>query len=337
MQANKNIVSGFIGASISIILLWYLYTCIDKDTFFSVISIARFHINDIVVASILYVVVYIFRAWRFNLLIQVDKINLTGHLAVVSLHSFLNHIMPFRTGELSYLYFRNKYHNLSYSEGTASLFLARIFDIIALFLWGLLFLPFIFSSEYIGNLHVPGKRVAIFIALILFVFLAFVFYFFFFRKKIITESKSLSVSKQISQQENFYTYLHRFAAEVFKHSTSGHHRRNLHLLAISSLLIWMFIFLYFFCMLHAFHSEISFLHALFPAYGTILGNLLPINGIGSLGTFESGFVLGYITTGTASNVSVSIAFLVHAHAIIVGLGCACWGWFVLHKNSRALH
>jgi uncharacterized membrane protein YbhN (UPF0104 family) len=104
-------------------------------------------------------------------------------------------------------------------------------------------------------------------------------------------------------------------------------------LFLISMSLWFANFLYFFAVLRAFGQNILLLESIFAAYGATLGYLLPINGLGSLGTFEAGMAMGQVGIGTEGQLSVSLAFLTHAHVILTGMLAASVAWIYLKIRS----
>jgi uncharacterized membrane protein YbhN (UPF0104 family) len=100
-------------------------------------------------------------------------------------------------------------------------------------------------------------------------------------------------------------------------------------LLTSSVLIWFTIFLYFHLVLTAFGQDTTFIQSTLPALGATLGNLLPVNSLGSVGTFEAGLVIGSSVTGTSLETSVPLSFIIHGHVLATGGAAAFFSWLYL--------
>ena len=105
-------------------------------------------------------------------------------------------------------------------------------------------------------------------------------------------------------------------------------RAILKLTALAALM-WLSLFAMYHCATIAFAPEVSFAQCAVGSAGGILSNLLPINGIGSLGTMEAGWVAGFRATGVRLDAAMASGLAVHAIAIataglLTGLGALLW-------------
>ena len=91
----------------------------------------------VVLAFFLYILTLVAKTLRFRFILR-NKIGLKKLLSVVSIHSFWNNVLPFRSGEVTYLYMVNEEKSISNGENVTSLFLARIFDILFVLLFFLI-------------------------------------------------------------------------------------------------------------------------------------------------------------------------------------------------------
>src|SRR3989338_5078470 len=96
----------------------------------------------VVVASFFYYVALLLKAARFRFFLE-NKITLSQMFSIVASHSFWNNILPFRSGELSYLYLLRKHVAVGAGEGISSLVLARAFDALVVLIF------FVFSASFL--------------------------------------------------------------------------------------------------------------------------------------------------------------------------------------------
>jgi uncharacterized membrane protein YbhN (UPF0104 family) len=66
----------------------------------------------------------------------------------------------------------------------------------------------------------------------------------------------------------------------------------------------------------------------------VIGNALPISGIGNWGTLEAGWAVGFLMVGLSKEKAIATGFGIH---IIIFIVCAvisffCWGTFKKRKN-----
>jgi uncharacterized membrane protein YbhN (UPF0104 family) len=84
----------------------------------------------IIAALVVYVGIYVLRAWRFTLISPVK--NFSANFFLTSIHNLYNNILPANLGELSYPFFANRRYAVPYSAGFSTIVLARLFDVINL-------------------------------------------------------------------------------------------------------------------------------------------------------------------------------------------------------------
>lgn len=319
---GSSLAKGIVGIFISLTLLFCLFSYLRVELFVSLLKKAGLHM--LVLATLIYLSTYFFRAYRFNLIFGKEHPSTRSLFAVVSLHSFFNHILPFRTGEVSYLYFQKKYLKIPYSMASASLILARILDVVALITWACMLFPAVFMKAgkiTLGYLWAPALMTCLFILF---------FYIRRWRKSISALSWVVECLPPAPESaDSLRQRILRFIRGTIEHATCIIKEAPFIRLFLISMTLWLANFLYFFAVLGAFGQNISLLESIFPAYGATLGNLLPINGLGSLGTFEAGMAMGQVGIGTEDQLSVSLAFLTHAHVILTGMLAATVAWIYL--------
>ncbi len=322
----KSLIKGIVGIAFSVVLIIFLMSYISIDTLSALVKNAG--VVFLFTATVFYLGTYYFRALRFKLMFVDTDPGLGALFSIVSLHSLFNHMMPFRTGEISYLYLQKRYLNTSYDKAGAMLIIARLFDLAALFLWALILLPafFIKTDNVIMSWTWPVLSLILLILVLLI-------------EGGKEKSKQLSgwLLKKVPSRSYPDGLIQRIVA--FVHNTLTHTldiTRNVSLRSMLSLSMafHLFSFLYFFSIIRTFGLKIRFLESIIPAYGASFAMFIPFNGLGSIGTFEAGMSLGQIGIGTEGGVSVSLAFLAHVHLIIIALAMSAAGYLYLRICSH---
>lgn len=127
----------------------------------------------LVIGFILYLCTYFFRALRFHILLN-KKVSIKDLFTIVCVHNMVNNILPARTGELSYIYLLQKYHNKKVGEGTATLFVARVFDFISI---SLLFFISALMIQDLPDIIIKGVWVIAFFMVLIVISLIVLLYF----------------------------------------------------------------------------------------------------------------------------------------------------------------
>jgi uncharacterized protein (TIRG00374 family) len=122
-------------ALILVILLLMQISLSDIATALSSVSIPY-----LLLGFFLYIVVYAVRALRFRIML-----NNIGDFAdmfnIVCLHNLANSVMPFRTGELSFVYLAKSRLTVSTALSLSTVALARMYDALAVCILSILCSP----------------------------------------------------------------------------------------------------------------------------------------------------------------------------------------------------
>jgi uncharacterized membrane protein YbhN (UPF0104 family) len=98
-------------------------------------------------------------------------------------------------------------------------------------------------------------------------------------------------------------------------------------LAMSSLLVWMALYLFSYLTLKAFGVDIGLLLSVAGSTGGVLANVLPINSFGSFGTLEAGWTAGFMLVGVTAQDAITTGFGYHIINFFVSavLALFCYG------------
>ena len=117
----------FIGTLLSLVIILFLFRYISFKSIIETIKTLR--ISSLIIAFLIYLLIYILRAVRFKKVS--DLSNLKDTFSIVCIHNFLNNVLPFKSGELSYpLLIKNKF-GIKASQSISDLLFLRFFDLIS--------------------------------------------------------------------------------------------------------------------------------------------------------------------------------------------------------------
>jgi len=274
--------------AITIVLVFFLLSQIRICDF--IIILAKINLLYLFLAFIPYVCAYFLRALRFYILLN-REISVKDLFSIVCLHTFMNNILPARTGELTYIYLL-KLRNKRISEGIATLAFARFFDFISISLL------FIISSFFVGLLKE-------FMMLICVTFL------------IIT-----SISCFTFMSKKFMNNLPRKIEEIIDNFMHVRKSGKLKQLMAVSILVWISLYSAVYFIVISINLNLTFFEVLFASSFAIITTILPIQGIGGFGTTEGGWCIGFIAIGLTKDVAISTGFAFHiiilAYSVILG-------------------
>ncbi len=250
-----------------------------------------------------YIVSNLFKTLRYSLLLRSFKLGFFDHFTVSSYQNFFNQILPARTGELTFVYYLKKFSNAPLSTGLHILLLTRIFDFIVV------------SAFFVGSLLLHyGRRTSgsLLIAGVLF-FIISVILLFNIKWLVIMGAKIFAVAVRVLRLGTigFIKKIESKIDPIVSEFSNFETLRHMPGLAISSLLVWIALYLFSYLTLRAFGIDISLLLSIAGSTGGVLANVLPINSFGSFGTMEAGWTAGFVLVGVSAQDAITTGFGYH--------------------------
>ncbi len=272
-----------------------------------------------------YTVTYLLRAIRWRILLGLP-LSIPSLFHIVCLHTLANNLFPFRTGELTFPYFLDKFHRVQLPSSLSSLFLARVSDMLAL---GSLFLAGLVAVGF------PGEKTFALAIPVLMILL-------FFSPKVLARILPLiaPISKLRAKGEEEKAKVEKRGPSFIPHPSSlkslesfsqelqdqwkGKRMVTANLL---SLAIWGVKFLAFFFlaleMTKPLGYPLTYWKVVVGTSASELTTVLPIHSIGGVGTYEAGWTGAFILMGMGKGEAVATAFLFHMtlllFSVILGL------------------
>lgn len=264
-----------------------------------------------------YAITYAFRAVRFRLLLSVRPPPL-DLFAVMGVHNLFNMLLPARTGELSYVWLAHRRWGAPLPEATASLLLARVYDMAGI---GLFFCAALLAATAErGSVLFAGcalvlASIAAIVALVPLtkLFAAVV------RRVLRSRSDGPRVGRMLAALDRMVDSFaqmnrRRTAAWVFLVTEAQ----------------WLATFATCYAILRACPGV-----GAFPFTASILGStglsvalILPINPVGNVGTFQAGWIAGYMLAGMDRDLAIATSLAAHvailAFAVVLGLLGRMW-------------
>lgn len=274
---------------------------------------ASARVRPLTVAALLYLTVLVVRWIRLAGL--VDAANVSGHrlelLWASAGHSFATQLLPARSGELVFPELWRRATDTSYAEGAVYLMAIRVVElgiVVPLYAAGLMTW---FATRGDGSppfwllsgLVVFGLGLLVALPLLL--------------RFALRIAAWVLLETRLSEVES----LEKLRAAVPRAREAIERLGPLERvwLVVTSLAMWLLLFAVFAFTISACGVQLPIAQTVVGSGGGIVGNLLPIGGIGSLGTMEAGWTAAFRATGAPLGPIVASGLLVHA-IVIVGTG-----------------
>ncbi len=243
------------------------------------------------------------RTWRWHYLLRsLQPISLRRLFPVVVIGYMGNNVYPFRAGEVIRAYVLRRNEGVNVPASLATIVVERIFD-------GLVMLLFVFVALPFADFKQSWLRDVVFFSTLLFwgAFLAF-----------------LVMALRPAQMKRIYTWLiERFLPERFRVGTirlADHFMlglenlrspRDLVMILVSSVFIWLTETTKYWFVMHAFDFEVSFFALMVMTAVVNLATTLP-SSPGYVGTFDTPGIKTLTAYGVPESIAASYTLVLHA-------------------------
>jgi uncharacterized protein (TIRG00374 family) len=304
---KKQTIAIFIAVIVTIVLIALLLSQIDiRDVIDTLADIEPLYL---VIGFGLYVLSYFFRALRFYILLKREA-EIKDLFKIVCVHNMINNILPFRTGELSYIYLLKKLHNKKVGEGIATLIVARIFDFIII---ALLF----FTAVLISFQGLPSivNKILWIITIFLISIVALLIILVYFGKKFIVKIKNIFIRFGVINS-SILVYLLRKGDETIESFGTIKSKSTFIICAMTSIGVWLSVYLMTQVLLNAMNVQMDIKYVIIASTIPIFSVLLPIQGIAGFGTLESAWTISLMSFGVSKEMSILAGFSLHIISIV---------------------
>ncbi|QQG45230.1 MAG: flippase-like domain-containing protein [Candidatus Sungiibacteriota bacterium] len=315
---RNNYIRFFISAAVAAGVFYFLWKVVLREDL-SLLSF-NFAVRWGMAALVLNFVPLLVKSIRFHYFLrgQVPKGTILGTAAI---HSFWNYLLPFRVGELSYVYLIKKTGRVSTAETITSLVAGRIFDVFVVMLLLSIASFLLFTPNVVGSLAIQflwgGVLVGLVGALILgkqadklTAFLG--------RRSLRFQEKGLKVFAKI------FTNFRGIVTALGRLNTTS----SLAVFFILSIFVWVSDFIFVWTALRAAGLVLSPASAIFIAAFPVIAGLLPLQTPVGIGTFEGTMLAGFALLGITGPQAVSASIILHAELVFFSFIYALLGyWF----------
>jgi glycosyltransferase 2 family protein len=325
---NRKTLTKITAICITIILVAVLFTQISPGDISRTLS----QINPFFLAAafIMYAGCYFFRTLRYSYLLD-KEIPVKELFPIVCLHNLLNQILPAKTGELSYIYLIQKLHNRSTGEGIATLFLARMFDVISISVLFLISFIFIIPSVTANQ----GVIYSVIVLLLLFIGIMLLFLY---KARFCMERVSaflFFIHAGTTKAGNFIIKKGTETVTALEKSGSGGYY-SYGVVFVLSCGIWGALYSCTIILVTAMNLDLPILFIIFACSFGFMTAILPVQGVGNFGSFEVGWTAGFISIGVPVELAISTGFGYHIINILFTILLGVYGFFSINRTGLRL-
>jgi glycosyltransferase 2 family protein len=273
-----------------------------------------------------YVGVYLCRAARFRALLGKERAPLGDTTAICAVHNLMNMLLPVRTGEVSWIMLAEKRLGIRLAEGTASLLLSRLYDMIGIAVFFLVAFVVHRSAAESSARWIGGALALLLVSALALAALGPLL------------NLALSRLRVDAPATSFAAKLRR-ALESLRTAVAESRRRGdfIAVFAITEAQ-WFFTFVTCFALLRACPGgeELSFAGSIVGSTGLSLALILPINPVGNVGTFQAGWIAGYLLAGLDQPTATASAIVAHAAILLFAAGLGLIGHVYLRSTTKGM-
>lgn len=261
-----------------------------------------------------YLATNLLRAFRFGALLKLSSWrSIMAILPEMFALSFLNNVLPSRTGELSFPYFMQRRHQVTLGESATALLIARIFDYLAVISLYLVFSLFELPNLTEGAAQIIGWVIAIAgVSVLLLAIAPWI-------SSVILRFIEGWLIRLTWHQNRFIKSLLSFSHEAVAALTRTR-RLTIYFCTFGwSVAIWLSTFAWFAAFLNAIGLSIRYTLVVVGATFASLAKAIPFVTIGGFGAHEAGWTLGFSLTGMEPTLAISSGFAVNILTLIMSV------------------
>ncbi|MEW6439780.1 MAG: lysylphosphatidylglycerol synthase transmembrane domain-containing protein [bacterium] len=270
---------------------------------------------------LLHFATYCLRCLRFRLLVHSRSVPVKRLLDIVLVHNFMNHFLPLRAGELTYVYLLRRREGVPVAEGLTTLVISRCLDLVSF----TLYYPLAILALHLGGFAFPPfVRRALWAAALLFLLLMALLVALSWKgRALLDRFERTSWVRGLRRRSRLAKLVLDKLEEVslgFEHL--GNRRIYWKALALSLATLGL-VYLVGYVLLTGMGYFISFPLIIVCSTLASLGFMLPLYSFGGFGTLEAGWTVGCMMAGFSKEMALASGFSFHilvlAYVTLMGI------------------
>ncbi|MFA6593820.1 MAG: lysylphosphatidylglycerol synthase transmembrane domain-containing protein [Candidatus Buchananbacteria bacterium] len=258
----------------------------------------------LLIAFIFYFVGVCLRAWRWQILILSKKVGFLNSLKITLGYTFFCNLLPFRSGELSFVYFIKKRENIAVAEGLSVLLIARFFDLLAVAV------SFLAGFILLNPGYIPPNKIYLSCIVLGLGTIAVLFYLDQLIKAAIVLMDKAGLTK--------FKFGAKLIIKLKEAITSIKAIRSLPVYLINLLISFLWLASASLMVIAFFRSlniDFGWLKVTLGLIFSQLISFLPVQGLWDFGTYETGWAIGFGLLGLNKEAAIISGFMVHLFSL----------------------
>jgi hypothetical protein len=296
----------------------------SMNTFFAMLKDASYQYLIYIIA--IFALIFLFRGMRINSLLNIGSQKKL--FSICTIHNFLNRLFPFGIGDLSLPVLLKKIGDTDYTTGINAFILLRLIDVF------MVLVIFTASYVYVKPYFYENYIIALLVCALIMTALAIVKFNYLLKIILLTVKYCpafliLNKKEQVSQKVDS---LH------CEYSKSRNYKMLIGIV-LYSFANWIATYLIYLAYLRMFDLKYGFFGVILCSTLAVITSNIPfINGIGRFGSFELGWLAGFVLVGNMSkDIAIPLGAFVNTLNFVICLGFALAGYtylsFVTKKHT----
>jgi len=262
---------------------------------------------------------------RFKTLFN-GALGITQLSPIIFLHNLFIIFAPSRSGELAFPYFLKDRFDIPVGRSLSVLVIARVLDVLVI-------LTLVLATVLIGFRDQVGSIRGFVPLSIAGLILLLVFFWMVLKHALWMKGKfGIFFNRWHLYEKKFIGMLIRKFEEVLIALSEIHDFKKILKVSFLTFVIWPITFCFEFVLFRSLGIEVTYWQFLVIAFFPILVNIIPVQSLAGVGTYEATFVGGFLLFGFSQETIVPLAFSVHiillASTALLGLV----GFFISPRN-----
>ncbi|MHB8280805.1 MAG: lysylphosphatidylglycerol synthase transmembrane domain-containing protein [Candidatus Humimicrobiaceae bacterium] len=284
---------------------------------------------SLIAAFVIILISDVFRAYRKQLLVGIDKIRLFDMFLIALIRNAFTMVLPARTGEISYIYVLTKKFKFPVEIGISTLALVMVFDLAIVFSLIVIAIIIVWLTQGFGSMSISSWPVILIAGILLVVSLLLLFYLSVIIKFFLGLINKLMIKTRIGRNK-IMQYIYKKLQDINTSIEIIKQRKIYGKVYIYSIICRVLKFAAYYMAIHAIlkpmgygFQSLNFWVIFLATVVAELSAVLPTHALAGFGTYEGAFALAFVALGFPAGLSKIVGFSYHitmlSFSVILGV------------------
>lgn len=272
---------------------------------------------SLISAFIIIIISDLFRAYRKQLLVGLDKIRFFDMFLIALIRNAFTMVLPARTGEISYIYVLTRKFKFPVEVGISTLALVMVFDLAIVFSLIVIGVIIVWITFGFGNLAISSWQIILIAFILLIISLLLLFYLSAVIRLILKFFNKLILKTKIGKNKAI-NYIYKKLQDINFSIDEIKKRKIYGKVYFYSVICRVLKFVAYYMVIHAVlkpmgygFSSLNFWVIFLATVVAEISAVLPTHALAGFGTYEGAFALAFVALGFPLELSKIVGFSYH--------------------------